>query len=30
MGLNSGGEISGALFQKKCPFWPISNAALKF
>ena len=24
------GKIFGALFKKKCPFWPISNAALNF
>ena len=23
-------EVFGALFQKKCPFWPLSNAALNF
>ena len=30
-GLNRGvGEFVWALFSKMYPFWPISNAALKF
>ena len=29
-GLNRRGDFFGPFFQKKCPFWPLSNTALNF